>query len=108
MKSNNTSRGDTEARGSGRDSGRSERGSRSGVGRTGYREARMATAAHVGDGVPLLRYGPDNNYAKFKERLSRAAIEKYVDLGRLVVCILSHQSQILWTMTSPTIHMKSM
>ncbi len=44
----------------------------------------MATAAHVGDGVPVLRYGPDNNFAKFKEKLSRAAIEKYGDLGRLV------------------------
>jgi hypothetical protein len=44
----------------------------------------MATTAHVGDGVPVLRYGPDNNFAKFKEKLSRAAIEKYGDLGRLV------------------------
>ena len=44
----------------------------------------MPTAAHVGDGVPVLRYGPDNNFAKFKEKLSRAAIEKYGDLGRLV------------------------
>ena len=50
------SRDDADARGSGRDNGRSERGSRSGTGRTGQREARMGTAAHVGDGVPVLRY----------------------------------------------------
>ena len=44
----------------------------------------MAITAHVGDGVPVLRYGPDNNFSKFKEKLSTAAIEKYGDLGRLV------------------------
>ena len=30
------------------------------------------------------RYGPDNNFAKSKEKLSRAAIEMYGDLGRLM------------------------
>ena len=44
----------------------------------------MATAAHVGDGVPMLHYGQDHNFAKFKEKLSRAAIETYGDLGKLV------------------------
>ena len=44
----------------------------------------MAITAHVGDGVPVLRYGPDNNFSKFKEKLSTAVIEKYGDLGRLV------------------------
>ena len=86
MKSNNTSgsSNDADARGAGRDRGRSERGGRSGAGRTGHREARMAITAHVGDGVPVLRYGPDNNFSKFKEKLSTAVIEKYGDLGRLV------------------------
>ena len=38
----------------------------------------------LGDGVPILRFGPDNNFSKFRERLARAAMETYGDLGRLI------------------------
>lgn len=31
----------------------------------------------------MVQYGPDNSFSKFKEKLSRAAIETYGDLGRL-------------------------
>jgi hypothetical protein len=70
----------------------------------------MATAAHVGDGVPVLRYGPDNNFAKFKEKLSRAAIEKYGDLGRLVETgeYFEPPEPTSRTTTWITIHMVSM
>jgi hypothetical protein len=34
--------------------------------------------------VPILLYGPDNNFARFKEALSLAAIEKYGVLRRLI------------------------
>ena len=36
------------------------------------------------EGIPILRYGPDNNLAKFKEELSREAIEKFGHLGKMI------------------------
>ena len=85
MKPEYNGRVDADARGAGRSSGRSERGSRSSAGRNGRPPARMtSTTAHVGDGVPILLYGPENNFSKFKEKLARAAIEKFGDLGRLI------------------------
>jgi len=33
----------------------------------------------------MLTFGPGNNYITFKELLSTAAIEKYGDLGRLIL-----------------------
>ena len=32
----------------------------------------------------MLRYGPDNNFPKFKEKMSKEAIEQFGDLGRMV------------------------
>jgi hypothetical protein len=34
--------------------------------------------------VPILTFGPNNNFAKFKEALSSKALREYGDLGRLV------------------------
>ena len=34
--------------------------------------------------VPILKYGPGSNWVVFKEKLSKVALEKYGDLGRLV------------------------
>lgn len=34
--------------------------------------------------VPMLRYGPNNNFVVFKERMSTACMEKYGQLGRLI------------------------
>jgi hypothetical protein len=31
--------------------------------------------------IPILRYGPSNNLAKFKEAMSKAALKQYGDLG---------------------------
>jgi len=31
-----------------------------------------------------LRYGPNNNFAKFKEAMSKAALKNYGNLGRLI------------------------
>ena len=32
----------------------------------------------------MLKFGPDSNFAKFKEKVSRLALEKFGDLGRLI------------------------
>jgi hypothetical protein len=75
------SRPSNSGRGSnGRESGRGHHGG----GRSSRQRAGPAPKSVPSDGVPILRYGPDNNYAKFKEKLSTAAIEKYGDLGRLI------------------------
>jgi hypothetical protein len=34
--------------------------------------------------VPILTFGPKNNFAKFKESLSNKALREYGDLGRLI------------------------
>ena len=34
--------------------------------------------------VPMLKFGPNNNYVLFKERLSTACLEKFGKLGRLI------------------------
>jgi hypothetical protein len=34
--------------------------------------------------VPILTFGPNNNFAKFKEALSNKALREYGDLGRLI------------------------
>ena len=76
---------DNGAKGSGRGGGRQGRVGRGGVGRFGPRANRpTSTLMTPSDGVPMLRYGPDNNFHKFKEKISRAAIEKFGDLGRLI------------------------
>jgi hypothetical protein len=36
------------------------------------------------EAVPMLRYGPNNNYVTFKDRIKTACMEKYGDLGRLI------------------------
>ncbi len=33
--------------------------------------------------IPILRFGPNNNFAKFKEALVNKALREYDDLGRL-------------------------
>jgi hypothetical protein len=36
------------------------------------------------EAIPILKYGPSNNFAKFKEAMSKAALKQYGDLGRLI------------------------
>jgi Zinc knuckle. len=36
------------------------------------------------EAVPMLKYGPNNNYVTFKDRIKTACMEKYGDLGRLI------------------------
>jgi hypothetical protein len=43
-----------------------------------------ATSLQPIDKVPTLRYGPDNNFLRFKEALSTAAVEKYGALRKLI------------------------
>ena len=32
--------------------------------------------------IPVLKYGPANNFTKFKEALSKKALKKYGNLGK--------------------------
>jgi hypothetical protein len=34
--------------------------------------------------IPVLWYGPNNNFAKFKEAMSKAALKNYGNLGCLI------------------------
>mmetsp|Transcript_13264 Transcript_13264/g.19025 ORF Transcript_13264/g.19025 Transcript_13264/m.19025 type:complete len:209 (-) Transcript_13264:18-644(-) len=34
--------------------------------------------------IPVLKYGPANNFTKFKEALSKKALKKYGNLGKLI------------------------
>jgi hypothetical protein len=36
------------------------------------------------EAIPILKYGPGNNYAKFKEAISKVALKEYGDLGKLI------------------------
>ncbi len=36
------------------------------------------------EAIPILKYGPSNNFAKFIEAISKAALKQYGDLGRLI------------------------
>jgi hypothetical protein len=37
------------------------------------------------DGVPILKYGPNNNFMRFQEALSKKALEEYGMLGKLIL-----------------------
>jgi hypothetical protein len=36
------------------------------------------------EAIPILKYGPGNNFAKFKEAISKAALKEYGDIGKLI------------------------
>jgi hypothetical protein len=36
------------------------------------------------EAIPILKYGPSNNFAKFKEAISKAALKQYGNPGRLI------------------------
>jgi hypothetical protein len=36
------------------------------------------------EAIPILKYGPSNNFAKIREAMSKAALKQYGDLGRLI------------------------
>ena len=38
----------------------------------------------AGNDVPILKYGPGNNYVVFKKKLEAACVEKYGNLGRII------------------------
>jgi len=37
------------------------------------------------EGVPILKYGPNNNFMRFQEALSKKALEEYGMLGKLIL-----------------------
>jgi hypothetical protein len=36
------------------------------------------------EAIPILKYRPSNNFAKFKEAMLKPALKQYGDLGRLI------------------------
>jgi hypothetical protein len=36
------------------------------------------------DAIPMLQYGPGNNFIRFKEALSKKALEEYGTLGKVI------------------------
>jgi hypothetical protein len=36
------------------------------------------------ESIPILRYGPSNNFMKFKEAISKKALLDYGNLGKLI------------------------
>jgi hypothetical protein len=36
------------------------------------------------EAILVLKYGPGNNFAKFKEAFSKVALKEYGDLGKLI------------------------
>ncbi len=36
------------------------------------------------EAIPILKYGLSNNFAKFKEAISKAALKQYGDLGKVI------------------------
>ncbi len=47
-------------------------------------EQRLAPKKKDPTEIPILKYGPNNNFMRFKEAMSYTAMEKYGDLGRLI------------------------
>ena len=37
------------------------------------------------ENVPMLTFGQETNFAEFQEALSKAYLEKYSDIGRLII-----------------------
>jgi hypothetical protein len=62
--------------------GRDRRG-RSGPGNKGGPKTSIKSL-NSDEAVPMLKYGPYNNFIVFKERLKTACMEKYGDLARLI------------------------
>jgi hypothetical protein len=79
MSEHNKSRSERARGAEGRGRGHGGRGR----GRSGFRGPAEQNQS-LGDVVPTLRFGPDNNFSKFKEKLARAAMERYGDLSRLI------------------------
>jgi hypothetical protein len=45
---------------------------------------KQAKPLNSDEAVPMLRYGPSNNFVTFKDKIKTACMEKYGDLGRLI------------------------
>ena len=81
----NRDRRDSRSRGSG--GSRGGHGGRAGQRDRGeYRRDYRDRTAREPDTivVPILRYGTNSNFLKFKEKLSRLALKDYKDLGRII------------------------
>ena len=43
--------------------------------------------------IPVLKYGPNNNFSKFKEAISKTALKDYGQLGKLIKLGAYYQPQ---------------
>ncbi len=65
-------------------SGKKLLGGRLGKGRQGRHERHEEITKKNPHDVPLLRFGGNNNFHKFREALSKAALKEYGHLGKLI------------------------
>jgi hypothetical protein len=49
-----------------------------------YQQRRTENKKRDPEEIPVLRYGPANNFSKFKEAMSKATLKNYGNLGRLI------------------------
>ena len=54
------------------------------AGRGGNMFRRQTRPKNEGTQVPVLHYGPENNFQRFKEKMAAEALKKYGDLGLLI------------------------
>ena len=57
---------------------------RAGNERNNQHHFRDRTPKENKDDVPILKYGPDNNFQKFKEKLSRTALERFGNMATFI------------------------
>ena len=83
---------ENEQRGSTSDQSKQVSGTRNGGGRSngnrnsdrGYQLISNSSRNKVSDEIPILRYGPDNNFPKFKERIARSAMDRFGNIATLI------------------------
>ena len=47
-------------------------------------QGRFDTKKKDPEEIPVLKYGPSNNFSKFKEAISKTALKNYGQLGKLI------------------------
>ena len=58
-----------------------------------HRHGQSETKKRDPDAIPLLKYGPANNFTVFKEALANAALKEYRVLGKLINKAMSTRNQ---------------
>jgi len=64
--------------------GRGNRGGRGGGRGNQHHHQNINKPKTAEEAIPILKYGPGNNWIEFKKRMAIAATEKYRNLGRII------------------------